>query len=478
MFSIFQNEETFGKTSTPVKTTDSKNATIKQEPLKFSVLNINDIIKKDEPIQKPTDGKLRVLVCGTYYKLYSGYSKVIFNLLKRLSKNTDIDITLYAFQNIKANNVQREDIPNIKVYDCLENENPNRNGFGEKEIGNYLMNNYFDIVIIYNDMSVVSMLMQNVCEVMPVEKRKKIKFVCYIDQVYQYQKERYISLLNEEFHSIIAFTDYWKDVIKRQIKDTTPVYTLCHGIDSNMFYPIPKTVARKYFAIDENSFVYLNVNRNQPRKRLDILCMAIAEIAKRHQSLIRTNKLKNKETKDIKFVMACSLDTNGVWNLPEILLWEFKRKELSPDLINQYIIAVSRPQQLSDQEINILYNSTDVNMSIASEGFGLSAMEAGIVGTTSIVSNFGGHLEYLTKNNSIPVNSSFEIYNDGTVDNIGGLVEIVSPSDVADAMWKAYDNPQMVKKLSVQIRKDILQNYDWDVFGNRLYEIIKHVSVN
>ena len=496
MLSIFQDGgETFGARAAPkpqavaavaaVATPDVVATPLPDiKNLKFSVLKIDDV-NKVQPSAKP-----RVLFCGTHYRLYSGYARVVYELMTRLAKKTDIDLTLFAFQNITSNNVPRDPIEGLKVYDAMEFENPKRQGFGEKEIGDYINKNDFDIVIIYNDMSIVASIMQNIVEKVPEKRRKGIKFVCYIDQVYQYQKERYIQMLKSEFNSLIAFTDYWRDFIKLQVGKDMKVYTLPHGVNPECYFPIPKVVARTFYSIDKDAFVFVNVNRNQPRKRLDIMCMAIAEVASRHQDLLLKEKEKHEKendkakdktkdfkskVKDVRFLMGSALQ--GVWDIPEVLSWEFKRRNLAPELINHYIIAVSRPQQLSDPEINLLYNAADVNLNVAAgEGFGLSPIEAGCCGVPSVASDVGGHKEYLSAETAILVKPTAEMYVDNSTDQIGGLAQLCSPNDIADAMWKLYQNPKLVNRLGLAARTHFVRNFSWDVFGERLHKIILDIS--
>jgi glycosyltransferase involved in cell wall biosynthesis len=493
MLSMFQGGEVFGERQqidaapvtvpvtvpTPAPTPAPAAGIQDIQDLQFSVMTIENMDIKDiNNTTLSTPRRARVLFCGTYYKLYSGYARVVYELLRRAVKNTSftdtVDLTLYGFQNIKTNNVPREDIQGLTVYDAMEFEDPKRNGFGEKEIGDYLLKNSFDIVVIYNDMSVVSMLMQNIVDKVPEDKRKQIKFVCYIDQVYQFQKERYIQLLNQEFSAIIAFTDYWKTFIKTQVRSDMPVYTLPHGVDTDCYYPLPKLIARKFYSIDSEAFVFVNVNRNQPRKRIDLMCMAFAEVAKRHQELIKKGK-DNSKVRDIKFLMGCALQ--GVWDIPEILSWEFKRRNLNPELINKYIVAVSRPQQLTDTEINVLYNAADVNISVsAGEGFGLSPIESGCCGVPSVAADVGGHKEFLTSETSILVKPSFEIYVDNSTDAIGGLAQMCNPTDVADAMWKLYQNQKMVARLGTASRTEFVRHFSWDVMSDRLCKIVQHIA--
>ena len=432
---------------------------------------INEINENNKNAPKT---KYRVMLCATYYKLYSGYARVVYELLRRLVKKEPdtLELTLFAFQNSQQNSVHRDTIENLTVYDAFENEDPKRNGFGEKEIGTYLIKHPQDLVIIYNDMSIVSLLTKDIIETVPEEQRKSMQLWCYIDQVYQYQKEQYICVLNQCFKGIIAFSTYWADFIKTQVRSDMPVEILPHGIDTQCYYPIPKHICRLYFSIPNDAFVIGNLNRNQPRKMWSHTCMAFAELVKKHQDLIKANP--SKKYKPLKLLVGTALQ--GVWNIPEVLSWEFKRRNLDPNLINSYITAVARPQQLTDREVNILYNACDICMTTAAgEGWGLPSMESAVVGVPSVVLDIGGHKEFLNSGNSVMIQPVMENYVDASVDQIGGLSQYGNPKDFAEAMWKLYQNPAQVRKLGKQARIDMVQHFDWDIMADRLYSIINKI---
>ena len=151
-----------------------------------------------------------------------------------------------------------------------------------------------------------------------------------MDQVYPYQKKDYIKLLNTYFDGIIAFTPYWKDVaIKLGIDPKKPIFVFPHGFDHKLYYPIPQKIARIFYNFDEETFMVLNLNRNQPRKRWDITLVAWAEFVERHYKLNVLNSLSkdeckiNKYTKrPIKLVVGTTMD--GYWDLMDVFENEIK----------------------------------------------------------------------------------------------------------------------------------------------------------
>ena len=199
--------------------------------------------------KKPGD-KYRVMVCGTYpIGQSNGYSRVVYYICKYIGRKEDIQLTIYGFQNYnQTKGHQRNDIPaSVTLHDALAKEDPRRNGFGEKEIAQYLKEHPQDLVMIFNDPVITSSLVQNIVENMSLMERRQFKLVSYMDQVYPYQRKQYIELLNTYFDGIIAFTPYWRDTARSLgIRNEIPIYFFPHGFDSETYYPIPSNICRIY----------------------------------------------------------------------------------------------------------------------------------------------------------------------------------------------------------------------------------------
>ena len=287
----------------------------------------------------PEKNKTRVMLCGTYpIGTSNGYSKVVYYISKYLGEYKDIELTVYGFQNVANTNGKnlRDNIPkNVKIHDAMAAENPKRSGFGEKEIGDYIKKNPQDIIIIFNDNMITTSLTNTIINEC-ITERKNFKLVSYMDQVYPYQKKAYIELLNKHYDAIIAFTPYWKDIARKLvINNDIPIYTFPHGFDTNIYYPIPKNVARTYFKYNDDDFMVLNLNRNQPRKCWDHTIIAWVEFVEMHY------KANVKECKDymvneytkrpVKLIVGTSID--AYWNLWDVLENEVKFRDVPLDYV-------------------------------------------------------------------------------------------------------------------------------------------------
>lgn len=432
-------------------------------------------------------GNKRIMLCGTHpIGQTNGYSRVMYYISKYLGEKTDIDLTIYGFQKFIQSYTQtmiRNEIPQrVKIYDAFENENPKRNGFGENEIGGYIKKNPQDIIIIFNDYMITTSLIKTIINECG-KFRNKFKIISYMDQVYTYQPKQYIEILNTYTDSIIAFTPYWKEIAyKLGIDKNKNIHVFPHGFDYKLYYPIPQNIARLFYGFDSKTFMVLNLNRNQPRKRWDTTLIAWAEFVERHYNVNVAKKLTkndckiNKHTsRPIKLVVGTLM--LGFWDLMDLFENEIKLRNVPMEYAKETLHFIENPQQLSDRDINILYNACDVGLNTADgEGFGLCGFEGLAIGKPQISSYVGGMRDFLSEEYSLIVKSKSRIYLDNRNAGISGCIEITDPSEYAEHFWRYFSSPELMEKHSKKGREYILTNYKWnnivDYFYNKIIPVL------
>ena len=389
--------------------------------------------------------KRKVLLCGTHPQQFNGYSKVVFELSRELCKFEDIQLYVYGFQNFyeDADHMKERQLPeSVEIYDPYKNEDPKNKGFGEKLINDYIMKTSPDIVIVYNDLIVISSLMKN----MLLIPDRKFKIVPYIDIVYKNETQHLINYIHENCDGGIAFTEYWKKCLLDQCF-TKKLWTLEHAFNRNQYYPIPKHVARKYFELGQDDFIIMNLNRNQPRKRWDTCIKAYVKFVSRHRA------------DNIKLLVMTSV--KGSWDLIELMKFESKKYGMSVLDLKSKLTFIQNPQKMSDQEINIMYNAADIGWNTCDgEGFGLCNFEQAGVGVPQVVPNIGGFKDFFNSENSILVDPVIEIHGDTTKDACGGDQELCLVDDFVRGLEAYYTDVELRKRHGVQCRKDILK-YTW-----------------
>lgn len=153
-----------------------------------------------------------------------------------------------------------------------------------------------------------------------------------------------------------------------------------HGVDTEIFKPVYQDglkLKKEYFNVDGNPFLYFCVADNQPRKRLDLLLKAWAELKKRNNN------------NDILFLLTQPDKFNG-FNLLELL----KRYNIGDSVFlhPEYIHA----RGLSQSYLVNMYNLSNafVLCSVA-EGFGLPYLEALACGVPVVYTDYATPKEIL-----------------------------------------------------------------------------------
>ena len=403
---------------------------------------------------------LTLLFASSQY-ITNGYSVVGYELAKELAKQKEIELTYFGFQYFQKNpnhEKERELPENVQIYDAFANENPKGMGFGFDQITHFVTMNKPDVIIIYNDMVVVS----NILEKLKSVPNRSFKVIVYMDQVYLYQKKEFIQRLNAEADFVLCFTPYWENIAK-SLAIVTPIAYLQHGFNPMIHYPVPTKLCRDYYNLKHEDFIVLSLNRNQPRKRYDILLQAWAHFVARHVD------------DPVKLLIATAIQ--GGWNLIEVYERELSKYGLTLEQGLKHVIFIDNPQQLLDEEINILYNVGDISISAADGGgMELCTYQQGGIGKAQITSYVGGIKDFFTKDNSMILQPKMTFYIDQSRDGCGGEAELVDYHDASEALEKYYTDANLRKDHGDKCRKGIIEKYRWDELGKKLYGIIKQVG--
>lgn len=393
----------------------------------------------------------RVAIFGTHPQQFNGYSKVLYELLKAVvasDRRDDFDLHHFGFQKFHSHPAHRMDVPpEITVHDAFANEEPRAAGFGVKQARAYVERIRPDVVIVFNDLMVLTSVVN---ELKDASNRGEFKLLAYIDQVYLSQRRAFIDHVNAHCDAAIAFTPQWRDCIQWQgLKLKT--YVLDHGINPATYFPVPKRLARRFYGIPDSDFLVLNLNRNQPRKRWDTCMQAFAEVVARRPEA------------PIKLVIATQL--TGAWDLLELLRRELRKRnvENADEVAVKRVVVPGHPQQLTDEETNALLNVADIGINTCDgEGFGLCNFEQAAIGIPQIVPRLGGFLHIFEKDETaLMIDPVTSIYIDASRDGVGGEALLSRSADYADAILRLYDDAQLRERIGASGRKRILEKFPW-----------------
>jgi D-inositol-3-phosphate glycosyltransferase len=156
---------------------------------------------------------------------------------------------------------------------------------------------------------------------------------------------------------------------------TGPLEVIPHGIDLSTFYPGDQGSARRALfppAVDATDcYIVGNVNRNQPRKRLDLTIQYFAEW---WHSISRPE--------DVRLLLHAAEQDIG-WDLRDLATYY--------GVISQLILTFGKDARAhcSDERLRHVYQSLDVQVSTTlGEGWGLTTMEGMACGVPQIVPDY------------------------------------------------------------------------------------------
>lgn len=397
----------------------------------------------------PKGKKLKFLLVSTHCHQYTGYSKVSYGIIRQLATIPWLSVTHFGFQKFPQQQFADGYRPypaGVEVIDAAALEQPFEQGFGFKQLPDVIKRVQPDVVMIYNDMSVVGKF---IIDMDKAGIAGSVKTWVYCDQVYTTQLQGYLDMLNLKAERIFAFTSGWKQCLKDQ-GITRPIDVLLHGFEADLYRPLPRNEIRKNLKIPDDAFVFLNVNRNQPRKRYDILIVAFTELVVKYP------------TKPIFMMCICDKGEKGGWWLFELFQRELKLRGVPIDQFGGRLMISSQDMVFKDEDINIFYNCADVGVNSADgEGWGLCNFEQMGVGVPQVVPNIGGFKEFCNKDNSTLVEATQKYYLPMVYSPVGGEAWAMDPHDLCLGMEEYLLDSSKKEAHGVAARKTVL-GYTWE----------------
>jgi D-inositol-3-phosphate glycosyltransferase len=410
------------------------------------------------PTPKSANKKLKFLMVSTHAQQFTGYSKVSYNLIQQLSKLPWLDVTHYGFQRMPNIPTDYRPYPsNVEVIDALATEKPAQQGFNFTGLPDVIRKKQPNVVMIFNDMSVVGKFLE---EIRKSGIPRNFKVWIYCDQVYNTQLQGYLDILNRDADRVFTFSPFWKKCLKDQ-GITRPMDVILHGFDSKMFFPLPKELVRKQVGLPQDAFIIMNMNRNQPRKRYDILIMAFVELIVKYP------------TKPIFLMCVCDKGEKGGWWLFELFHRELRLRNVPVEMFGNRMLVSAQDMIFKDEDVNMFYNLADVGINTADgEGWGLCNFEQMGCGIPQVVPNIGGFKEFCNSDNSMLVKPKYRFYHPMAHSPVGGEAEACDPHDVCLAIEEYLMDSDKRTNHGKKARETAL-SYTWEKAATRF---IKHLE--
>jgi glycosyltransferase involved in cell wall biosynthesis len=412
-----------------------------------------------------TAGKLKLLFVGTHAHQFTGYSKVTYGFMKTLAQLPYLAVTHFGFQKhtqIPPN--YRPYPPNVRVLDAAAMEaqslppgSPPQQGFGFGVLPNVIRQEKPNVVVIYNDMAVVARFLE---EIRKSGIPRNFKIWLYVDQVYTQQPQMLLDVINRDADRVFTFTPFWKKCLKEQ-GITRSIDVLGHGFEKDVFVPVNRKEVRKKMNLPEDGFIIMSLNRNQPRKRYDLLIMAFAELIVKYP------------TKPIFLMCICDKGEKGGWWLFELFSRELRLRNMPIESFGNRLMIDNQDMAFRDEDINMFYNLGDIGISTADgEGWGLCNFEQMGVGIPQVVPDVGGFKEFCTKDNSVLVKAKNRYYLPTAYSPVGGEAESCDPHDICLGIEEYLLDSEKLKRHGEEARKTVL-SYTWEKATEMLVKRLK-----
>jgi len=420
-----------------------------EEQLKKEVVKDVDLSKVgfgNMFVKKEETKKFKFMLVSTHMHQFTGYAKVSHGILNELKSVDWLSVNHFGFQKMPEVPPGFRPYPsNIEVLDAAANEKPVQQGFGYAILPEYIRQKKPNVVMIYNDLSVVARFLE---EIRKSGIERNFKIWVYCDQVYNTQIQAYLDILNRDADMVFTFSAGWKKCLKEQ-GITRPIDVITHGFDSKKFFPVPKELARKQLGLPNDRFIILNLNRNQPRKRYDILIMAFVELVCKYP------------TKPIYLLCVCDKGEKGGWPLFDLYQRELKLRKVPIEQFADRLMVSSMDMVFKDEDINMFYNAANIGINTADgEGWGLCNFEQMGVGIPQVVPDIGGFKEFCTSNNSSLVKPKVRYHLPIVYCPVGGEALACEPHDVCLAIEDYLLNSTKMEEHGKNARETVLK-YNW-----------------
>jgi glycosyltransferase involved in cell wall biosynthesis len=402
-------------------------------------------VKPENTVVAPSS-KVKILIVSTHINQVNGYSKVAYNLIQQLATQPWIDIVHFGTQRMLTGDLGRVYPSSVKVIDGTAMEKEKQPGFALGELPNVIKAEKPHIVLIYNDLSVICAYLEHIRK--SIENRF-FKVWAYVDVTYAGIPPGMMDFLNRDVERVFTFTKSWRQVLKSQ-GITRPVEVIPHGVDPKQFRTIPRDLARQTLGLPKDMFLITSVNKNIPRKRLDLLVMSFVALIVRFPM------------KPIFMLIVADKGDRGGFPLFEIYARELKMRGADINHYGNRRIITSKDTCYRDDDINMLYNVGDIGVSCADgEGFGLCSFEQMSVGVPQVVPEINGYTEYCNANNSLLVKPTHRYYIPQGFNSVTGEAQMVNPEDVANAIQR-YVTEEDLRGVHGKAAKETALSYTWE----------------
>jgi D-inositol-3-phosphate glycosyltransferase len=258
----------------------------------------------------------------------------------------------------------------------------------------------------------------------------------------------------------VTYTEFAKNVVSK-VAPEIDVKIIPHGVNKKEFFQlfsIRKEAKKILFSkpelsfLVEDSFIFLNANRNQARKKVDITIEAF--------KLFAENKPDN-----VRLYLHMGIEDAAV----DIVKFA-KRLGIFPRVL--YTNMNKGIQKIPTDKLNLIYNATDVGLNSGlGEGWSLTNMEHAVTGAPQVVADHSA-LSEIYKDIGLLVPP----VSDWIFDKVMTRGKLITAESLAEKMELIYSNKELYTSLSLASKNKFLSpEYSWEVIGKQWNQVFKEV---
>jgi len=383
--------------------------------------------------------RVKLLWIGDSPAVTTGFGRVSQGVLEGLYQTGKYSVSVLGINHPVGDPHRYEGM--FRIYPARTGGNV----YGFDRVSEVISKEQPDIVFINNDLWIVSQYLRSIPE------KSRIMIYSPIDAL-PVQKD-WIAVIEKVNARLVTYTNFARDGIQEAMK--IPVDIVGHGVDTDEFYPVDD--ARKILAnIPEDVFVVQNVNRNQPRKRLDLFLKAIK---------LWVDRLPASDKKNVRFYYHGTLRDLG-WNLTSLAQrWGIDDKFLITDQTNM-TPAAGVPLAMLCQ----IYNVADVHvMTSMGEGFGLSPFESGACGVAQVLPNHSACKELWEGRAPLIDIADWEVLTGG-INTEGGIIDIDHLATILEDLYYHRDKVKEYGRLAYEYTQR--EEFTWSYVSNQFDKMI------
>ena len=404
--------------------------------------------------------KIKILCYCDSPTVNTGFGVVAQNVLKKLHATGKYDITVWGVNYYGL----PHDLP-YKIYPATLEQNGDL--YGRQQFISFMASYDFDILWSLNDTFIISTFIPDTVVKLRRERPDKIfQWIYYfpIDTEY-FRKSWMVPVMTADFPVCYNQWSY------NQLTNAAPelkrkMRTIYHGINENIFFPMSDEDVKKFRKdywkdmVKDDTFLIINVNRNQQRKDLYRTLKSFSMLKKRlpNSHLYLHCNVEDMGGNILHVAAQIGLQSGKDFSYPH------------PDKFHP-------SQGLPIETLNKIYNAADVVMSTSlGEGCGLSSYEAMATKTPIVMSNNTALIETMEDERGMPVKCGCNdnLYVVMPQDN-SVIRPVVDVDDMAKKLHKLATDPKLRKKIA-QNGYDYILGKTWDKVGDDWVKVFKEAE--